>query len=72
MACPARHRARIPSGCRLGRLGGEIERRRDAVGILPDDAATTRLIGALPPARNDVRAVRRARYAAGDQRHPRR
>ena len=40
----------------------EIKRRSDIVGISPNKAAVTRLIGALPLEQNDEWAVQRARY----------
>jgi len=39
-----------------------IKRRSDVVGIFPNEAAVTRLIGALFLEQNDESAVQRSRY----------
>jgi transposase-like protein len=62
MGFPAQHRVKLHSTNPLERLNGEIKQRSEVVGIFPNEAAVTRLIGALLLEQNDEWAVQRARY----------
>ena len=59
---PKEHRAKIHSTNPLERVNGEVKRRTEVVGIFPNEAAITRLVGAILPEQNDESAVQRARY----------
>ena len=62
MSFPRDHRTKLHSTNPLERLNGEIKRRTDVAGIFPNEAAITRLVGALLLEQNDEWAVQRARY----------
>jgi putative transposase len=62
MAFPKEHRAKLHSTNPLERVNGEIKRRTEVVGIFPNEAAITRLVGAILLEQNDEWAVQRARY----------
>jgi putative transposase len=53
MSFPKAHRTQIHSTNPLERLNAEIKRRTDVVGIFPNEAAITRLAGALLLEQND-------------------
>jgi len=62
MSFPQRHCTKLHSTNPLERLNGEIKRRTDVVGIFPNEAAITRLVGAILLEQNDEWSVQRARY----------
>ena len=53
LSFPKAHRTQIHSTNPLERLNAEIKRRTDVVGIFPNDASITRLVGALLLEQND-------------------
>ena len=53
MSFPKAHRTQIHSTNPLERLNAEIKRRTNVVGIFPNDAAITRLVGAMLLEQND-------------------
>ena len=62
MAFPQAHRAKLHSTNPIERLNGEIKRRTNVVGIFPNEAAITRLIGALIMEQSEEWVVQRGRY----------
>jgi len=57
MGFPKDHRTKIHSTNPLERLNKEVKRRSNVVGIFPNEAAITRLIGAILLEQNDKWAV---------------
>ena len=62
MSFPASHRTKLHSTNPIERINGEIKRRTEVVGIFPNEAAITRLIGAILLEQNDEWAEQRSRY----------
>ena len=56
---PGEHRARIHGTSPLERVNGEIKRRTDVVDLFPEEAAVTRLVGAILLEQNDEGARQR-------------
>ena len=61
MGFPAAHRAKLHPTNPLGRLNGEIKRRTEVVGIVPDEPSIRRLVGAILLEQNDEWTVERGR-----------
>ena len=68
MSFPPAHRAKLHSTNPLERVKGEIKRRTEVVGIFLNEAAITRLVGAILLEQNDEWAVQRALHDAGNHR----
>ena len=70
MTFPKAHRTQIHSTNPLERLNAEIKRRTDVVGIFPNEAAITRLVGALLLEPNDEWQLQRrlVHHSAGRDR----
>lgn len=62
MNFPAAHRTKLHSTNPIERLNGEIKRRTNVVGIIQNEAAITRLIGAIIMEQSNEWAVQRGRY----------
>ena len=59
MSFPKAHHKQIHSTNPLERLNAEIKRRTDVVGIFPNEAAITRLVGALLLEQSDEWSLQR-------------
>lgn len=56
-----RHRGKLYFTNPFKRLNGDIKRRKEVVGIFPNEDAIARLVGAIMLEQNDERAVQRSR-----------
>ena len=65
MTFPKEYRAKLHSTNPIERLNSEIKRRTGVVRIFPNEAAITRLVGAILMEQSDEWAVKRARYMTG-------
>ena len=59
MSFPREHRQKLHSTNPIERLHAEVKRRTNVVGIFPNEAAITRLVGAILLEQNDEWAVSR-------------
>lgn len=62
MDFPVAHWVKLHSTNPIERPNGEIKRRTNVVGIFPNEAAITRLVGAILMEQNDEWTVQRAHY----------
>lgn len=62
LASSKEHRAKLHSTNPIERMNGEIKRRIEVVGFFPNEAAITRLIGAIFMEQSDEWAVQRGRF----------
>ena len=61
MTFPARHRTKVHGTNHVERMNAETKRRADALGILPNEAAITRLVATIPMEPFEEWAVLRSR-----------